>query len=183
MTELVLGLSRQNAEGFREAIGNEKRIISETSRSHFFREQPAFDTAVRDVQDFAISRENHAALKASVEASVLRLLGEFGFQFRAVVCGIGGLSCIACAAHTGRTVQHIHLKTGIIRQHQQAGYTTAAAHSFDDGIGLEGVARFFIKRHARMGAKIFNLPFLSKDGGDFFSLVGIGGGEDESGHN
>jgi len=182
MAELVLGLGRQDAECLGEAVGNKECIITKAARANFFREELSFDTAMGDMQHRAISGEDHAAAEASAEARVLRLLGEFGFQFRAVVSGIGIFSRIASASHTWRTTENIDLKTGIIRENKQAGNAAAAAHGFDDGVRLKGVACFFIKRDTGMGAEIFNLPLLSEDGGDFFSLVGIGGGEDESGH-
>ena len=72
MAELVLGLGREHTKSLCEASGNEKRVISESARTHLLREQTALHAAVRDMQYFAITSENHAAVKASGEADVLR---------------------------------------------------------------------------------------------------------------
>lgn len=182
MAELVLGLGRQDTEGFRKTFGNKKGIIPKAARADFLCEELAFDAAMRDMQDFAITGEDHAALKASAEGGGLLQLGEFSFQFRAVVSSIRIFSSVAGATHSRITAQSIDFETGVIRQHQQARHTTAAAHSFDDGVGFKSIASFFIQYHTRVSAEIFDLPALSEDGGDFFSLVCVGGGKDEAGH-
>lgn len=183
MAELIFCLGRQHTKAVAESIGDEQGIVAKSAFALLLREQPAFDTAVGDVQHAAIAREGHAAAEASGERRLLWQTGsECGFQLGAIGGGIRIFASVARAAHSRRAIESIDLKTGIVCEHEQARSAAAAALCFDASVGLEGVARFFIENDVGMGAQIFDLPCGAENGGDFFRFVSVGGGENEPWH-